>query len=219
MRTALIRTLWLWTLLAALFAAGAAPAATLTRDQALAALEAVDPMDRFVALERLAEVGAMQDADAVLERLADADPRVRLSASHAIWQIWSRSGNAAIDELLAHGVEQMNAGALAGALHTFDEVVRRRPDFAEGWNKRATVKYLLGQYQASLLDCEEVFERNPRHFGALTGAAQIYLRQGRAEQALGMFRRAVAINPNLDAAARIIPLIEQRLRELEKNTI
>ncbi len=215
MRTVLIRIM----LLAAALAAGAAPAATLTADDARAALTAADPMDRFVAIERLAEVGAMDDADAVLARLTDDDPRVRQAAGNAIWQIWSRSGDAAVDALLARGVAQMQAAKLDDALATFDEVVRRKPEFAEGWNKRATVYYLLGRDAESLRDCEEVFKRNPHNFGALAGAGQIHLRQGHLKQALDFFRRAVAINPNLDGAARIIPLLEERMLLTERNTV
>jgi hypothetical protein len=72
----------------------------------------------------------------------------------ALWLIWSRSGDRAVDRLLARGVEQMGAGELrrrAGHLH---RVVQRRPAFAEGWNKRATVRFMLGEDEASLKDCE-----------------------------------------------------------------
>ncbi len=207
------------TLLVAGLLGGGALAATLMHNEAVMSLSAADPIDRFVALERLAEVGAMQDADAVLERLFDDDPRVRLSASNAIWQIWGRSGDSAIDEQMARGAGQMQAGALTEALVTFDEVVRARPAFAEGWNKRATVYYLLGRDPESLADCDQVFRLNPRHFGALAGAAQIHLRQGRPEQALTFFHRAVAINPNLDGAAQMIPLLEKLLSERAGRTI
>ena len=207
------------TLLVAALLGSSASAATLTHDEALTSLSAADPVDRFVALERLAEVGAMQDADAVLKRLSDDDPRVRLSASNAIWQIWGRSGDSAVDEQMARGAEQMQAGALADALITFDEVVRTRPAFAEGWNKRATVYYLLGQDSESLADCDQVFKLNPRHFGALAGAGQIHLRQGRPEKAFEFFQRAVAVNPNLAGPAQMIPLLQKLLSERDKRTI
>ncbi len=199
------------------WAATLVSAATLSHDQARAGLAATDAMDRFVAVERLAELGDMADADAVLQRLADTDPRVRLSAGNAIWQIWSRSGDTAIDELLTQGVMQMQAGATADALTTFNEVVQRRPAFAEGWNKRATLRYLMGDWAQSMQDCEEVFKRNPRHFGALAGAGQIQLRLGRPDLALNYFRLALAVNPNLEGPAQMIPLLEKHLQDLEKN--
>ena len=191
----------------------AALSATMNRTQALAAIAQADPVLRLTALLRLGEVGTLADADAVLDRLADTDPRVRIAAASAAWQIWGRSGDPATDALYAQGVAQMEAAQLQAALATFDQIVKRRPAFAEGWNKRATLYYLLGEHQKSLRDCDEVFKRNPRHFGALSGAGQIHLQMGNLAQALQFFRRAVAVNPNLEGPAQMIPLIEQRLRD------
>jgi len=206
-------------LLAAVLLSTTPVAAQQTRAQALDALLQSEPVVRLAALNRLAEIGLMVDADHVIERLCDADPRVRIAAQSAIWQIWNRSGDAEIDMLFARGVEQMQSSALDDALETFNEIVRRKPDFAEGWNKRATIYFLLGQNEKSLQDCDEVFKRNPRHFGALSGAGQIYLQLGNPRRALELFRQAVQVNPNLDGPARMIPLLEQHLRKVERNTI
>lgn len=113
----------------------------------------------------------------------------------------------------------MQVAALVDALTTFNEIVSREPEFAEGWNKRATIYFLLGQNEKSLADCEEVFKRNPKHFGALSGAGQIHLQLGNPRRALEFFRRAVEVNPNLDGAAQMIPLLEQHLRKLERRSI
>jgi tetratricopeptide (TPR) repeat protein len=123
-------------------------------------------VERLAGVERLAEIGSMADADRVLERLGDSDPRVRMAAEASIWQIWNRSGDPEIDKLFAQGVQQMQAAALDDALTSFNEIVLRKPDFAEGWNKRATIYFLRGQYEKSLADCDEVFKRNSQHFGA-----------------------------------------------------
>jgi tetratricopeptide (TPR) repeat protein len=194
-------------------AAGAAPAAPLTRGQALHALEQADVSARLVAIERLGEIGRMDDADRVLARLADTDPQVRAAASAAVWQIWSRSGDPAIDKLFARGMEQMQAADLEKALATFGSIVERKPAFAEGWNKRATILVLLGRHEESLKDCDQVLKRNPRHFGALSGAGQIHLQLGNAELALDFLRRALAVNPNLEGAAQIVPVLEELLRQ------
>ena len=199
--------------LATALAAGAVAAAPLTRAQALQALEQPDRTARQAAVERLAEVGRMDDADRVLARLGDDDPQVRAAASAAIWRIWSRSGDPAIDKLFARGTEQMQAADLEHALATFDAIVRRKPAFAEGWNKRATILFLLGRYDESLKDCDQVLKRNPRHFGALSGAGQIHLQLGHAELALDFLRRALAVNPNLEGAAQLVPVLEELLRQ------
>jgi tetratricopeptide (TPR) repeat protein len=208
--------LWICVLTAAMLAS-AAHAAPLSRAQALAALAQPDAPTRMAGVERLGNIGSEADANRVLERLDDVDPGVRRATAAAVWQIWSRSGDPKIDKLFSRGVEQMQESALDDALTTFDEIVRRKPAFAEGWNKRATVYFLLGENEKSLKDCDEVLKRNPRHFGALSGAGQIHLQLGNMRRALDFFRKAVEVNPNLDGLARVIPLIEQRLRDDQKN--
>ena len=210
------RRIWVCVLAAALLA-NAAAAAPLTRVQAIAALAQPDAAARSAGIDRLAEIGLMVDANRVLERLGDTDARVQTAAATAVWQIWGRSGDPKIDQLFSRGLEQMQASALGDALATFSEIVRRKPAFAEGWNKRATVYFLLGENEKSLKDCEEVFKRNPHHFGALSGAGQIHLQLGNMRRALELFRRAVEVNPNLQGPAQMIPLIEQQLQDDDRN--
>ena len=206
-------------MLSAVLLAGAAHAAPLSRAQALAALAQADVPTRLAGVERLGRIGVESDAPRVLERLGDVDPGIREATAAAVWQIWGRSGDPKIDRLFSRGVEQMQASALDDALATFNEIVRRRPAFAEGWNKRATIYFLLGQHEKSLRDCDEVFKRNPRHFGALSGAGQIHLQRGDMRRALDFLRRAVEVNPNLEGPAELIPLIEQRLQDDQKNRV
>jgi len=214
-----MRTLrpWGWALAAVLLAT-TAHAAPLTRAQALAAMAQDGVAARMAGINRLAEIGAPADADQLLSRLNDNDPRIRDSATAAIWQIWSRSGDPAIDKLFARGLAQMRASELDGALATFSEIVQRKPDFSEGWNKRATIYFMLGENEKSLKDCDEVIKRNPHHFGALSGAGQIHLQLGNPRQALEFFRRAVEANPNLEGPARLIPELEEHLRDVDRNT-
>ena len=213
-----MRILRLWPLvLAAVLAAGACHAAPLTRAQALTALEQAEASARLAGIERLAEIGRMAEVDRLLGRLNDDDPRVRALAAAATWQVWSRSGDPAIDKLFGRGLEQMQAAALPDALATFSAVVKRKPAFAEGWNKRATILFLLGRNEESLKDCDEVLKRNRKHFGALAGAGQIHLQLGHPELALEFFRRAVDVNPNLEGPAELIRVLEQLLREQRPN--
>jgi tetratricopeptide (TPR) repeat protein len=189
----------------------------MTAAQALKAIEQLDPSARQTGIERLSDIGTMRDVDRLLPRLNDDDPRLRASASEAIWRIWSRSGDASIDKLYARGVAQMQNAELVEALGTFNEIVRRKPAFAEGWNKRATIYFALGDFEKSLKDCDEVFKRNPNHFGAMAGAGQMHLQMGNPELALKFFRRAVEINPTLDGPAQAIPLIEEYLSKRQRN--
>ena len=208
-----MRVLCFCSLLLAVSIAGAADVADMSREQALQAVEQPDAGTRLAAVNRLAEIGQMADADRLLGRLGDADPQVRESAAQAMWRIWSRSGDPAIDQLFARGVEAMQAGEHEQALAVFNQIIARKPDFAEGWNKRATLYFLLGRNRESLKDCDEVLKRNPNHFGALSGAGQIHLNLGNPQLALEFFRRALKVNPNLNSLRQVIPLLEHHLRD------
>jgi tetratricopeptide (TPR) repeat protein len=216
----LLRRTWRFVVATALAIGISAPvAAQMSRAQALKALEQPAPAARLVGVERLAEVGVMADAERLVSSLRDAAPAVRERAASALWQIWGRSGDPAIDELFVRGVSQMEAAALGDALVTFDEIVRRRPAFAEGWNKRATIYFLLGRYAESLKDVDEVLQRNRHHFGALSGAGQIHLQLGNERLALEFFQRALAVNPNLEGLDQLIPILEERVRKKSRNTV
>lgn len=183
-----------------------------TRSEALQALFDERAPERAAAVARLGEVGLMADSPALAARLHDDDDGVRQLAGAALWQVWSRSGDASVDRLLAQGVDQMGGGRLRAALATFNRVVQRKPAFAEGWNKRATVHFLLGDHRASLKDCEQTLRLNPLHFGALSGMTQIHLALGNLEPALQAWRRALAANPNLDDGAAVLEQLEEAVR-------
>jgi tetratricopeptide (TPR) repeat protein len=133
---------------------------------------------------------------------------VRGTAEEALWAVWSRSGDARVDQLLRRGISEMNGEHFGEAIATFTRIIELKPDFAEGWNKRATVYYLAGDYRHSLADCDEVIKRNPQHFGALSGYGQIYLQLDQPERALEYFRRALEVNPNLDGVQATIDRLE-----------
>jgi len=191
----------------------------LTRTEALRQLAGPETDARRQAALRLSEVGTMADVRALIARLGDGDEAVRELAEHAIWRIWSRSGDAAIDRQLELGTAQMGLGDFASAIETFTRIVETRPAFAEGWNKRATVYYLAGELERSLADCDQVMKRNPDHFGALAGYGLIYARLDRPERALEYFERALAINPNLRGAAANAAALRELLRQRGGRTI
>jgi tetratricopeptide (TPR) repeat protein len=195
-------------------------AAEPTREEALAALADTRDVDhRRRGALALAETGVMADVPKLAAALRDDDPLVRKLAERAMWEVWSRSGDASVDRLLASGIEQMGAREGELAVQTFTEVIRRRPDFAEGWNKRATVYYLMGEYQKSLADCDEVMKRNPYHFGALSGYGMIYLQLDQPAKALDYFQRALTVNPNLESINETVEMIKPLLIQRRKDTI
>jgi tetratricopeptide (TPR) repeat protein len=197
-----------------------APASAGPREDALAALaNGSDVEARRGAVSALAEAGTMADAPALLDALRDSDSRVRALAERALWEIWSRSGNDDVDHLLRAGVVEMQHGQLEASIDTFSEVIRRQPDFAEGWNKRATVYYLVGEYRKSAADCDEVLKRNPSHFGALSGYGMIWMRLDEPARALERFEQALAVNPNLDSVRETIDALRTLLIQQRRNAI
>jgi tetratricopeptide (TPR) repeat protein len=209
-------------LLAAALTAAAPPAfpePPRSREEALAALRRPDAAARAEAVVWIANQGGMDDAPLLHERLRDESPFVRGFAERGLWLLWGRSGDAAVDRLMAQGVEEMQSGRHRQAIATFGEVIRRRPDFAEGWNKRATVHYLAGDYRRSIADCDEVLKRNPLHFGAISGYGQIYFRLQQYEKALEWWRRALEVNPNMTGVEVNIREAEELIRQRRRRAI
>jgi len=210
----------LTALLTLLFLAGPAdPAPALSREQALQSLSHAEVQMRRQAASRLGEIGVMSDTAALLRALRDADDGTRANAEQAMWRIWGRSGNRRIDKLYHTGVEQMNGGELRQGIATFTRIIRLKPEFAEGWNKRATLYFLAGEYRKSLADCAQVIKHNPYHFGALAGYGQIYLRLEDYERSLAYFQRALEVNPNMESVRLNILLLEQLIEQRRNNMI
>ena len=199
-------------------AAPAFPEPPRSREQALAALASGDAATRAEAVVWIANRGGAADDALLHERLRDESAFVRSYAEQALWLLWSRSGEREIDALMARGVEQMQAGRHAEAIAVFSRVISGKPDFAEAWNKRATVYYLAGEHRKSLADCEEVLKRNPRHFGALSGAGMVNIALEQYEEAQRWFRRALEINPNMVGVELELLRLEERLKDKRKRS-
>ena len=127
----------------------------------------------------------------------------------AIWQVWGQSGKATVDLFFSQGVRAMSSRQLDAALEFFDNIVELDPDFAEGWNKRATVYFMMGDYAASIADVERTLALEPRHFGALSGLGMIYLRLDDPAGALDAFRRALEVHPHLGGARFEVDRLEE----------
>ncbi|MDA0982611.1 MAG: tetratricopeptide repeat protein [Proteobacteria bacterium] len=187
--------------------------APANREATLADLEHSVTERRAEAVVWVANRGTMADQPLLLKRLRDESAFVRAYAEQGLWLLWSRSGDAAIDRQMARGVEEMQTGRLPEALATFSDVIRQRPAFAEGWNKRATAHYMASNFKQSLADCDEVLKRNPNHFGAISGYGQIHFQMEDYEQALRWWRRALEVNPNMVGVETNIKMTEERLRQ------
>jgi tetratricopeptide (TPR) repeat protein len=175
--------------------------------------------ERRIAAERLGQVGDEGATTALVRALRDPDSLVRSEAHDSLWAIWHRSGDPAIDSLLGRGIALMQAGQLPESIEVFTDVITRAPAFAEGWNKRATAYYLMGDLDRSLADCEEVVKRNPVHFGALSGFGLIYLQKDDLPKAAEYFEKALAVDPTLAQVESVLEQIREVLRQRRQQTI
>ncbi len=109
-------------------------------------------------------------------------------------------GHSGVDRLLRQGIEAMERRELEDAIALFGRIIERAPDFAEGWNKRATARYVAEDYAGAVADCEETLARNPNHFGALSGQGLCHMALGQFREAAALFRRALTVHPHLTSA-------------------
>jgi len=133
-----------------------------------------------------------------------------------IWEIWSATGDAKLDQLMAASSDAMENGNYPAALKDVDEILKAKPDFAEGWNKRATVYFLMGDYEKAIADIDRTLELEPRHFGALSGLGMSNMKLGRDAAAADAFRRLLSIDPLYPNAKRNLKLAQDALA---KNSI
>jgi len=145
-----------------------------------------------------------------LQRTADAREAQQLE--QMIWGIWTRAGDGRVDHLMRQGTRALARRDLERALEHFDRVVEAAPDFAEGWNKRATVHYLMGDFTASVRDIQRTLDLEPRHFGALSGLGLIYDALDEPKAALRSMEAALELNPHLDGTRRRVEELRRMLR-------
>ncbi len=131
----------------------------------------------------------------------------------AIWRIWRRSGSPTADLLLIQAERAMQAGEQRIAILILSTIIDQNPDFTEAWNKRATAYFIGNDFDRSIADINEVLDREPRHFGALSGLGLIYQRLGKKQKALAAFRRALAIHPHLKDARRAIKRLSGKVEQ------
>jgi tetratricopeptide (TPR) repeat protein len=140
------------------------------------------------------------------------DPAEAHALEQSIWGVWLESGDAAVDRLMQQGILALQVQHYATALQAFDRMVEQAPEFAEGWNKRATVHYLMGNWNASVRDIQRTLALEPRHFGALFGLGLIYQALERHEAALRSFEATLALNPHSESTRRMVEQLRRQLR-------
>ena len=130
-----------------------------------------------------------------------------------IWDRWTAFENDSDTyKMMVQGMTLMNQGQLSRAEMVFSAIIDDHPDFAEAWNKRATVRFMRGDDYGSRRDIAEVIDREPRHFGALSGLGMIHIRNGNLQGALQAFEAALRVNPHLANAQDMITRLRQELR-------
>ncbi len=130
-----------------------------------------------------------------------------------IWNRWmSTSGDTAINEMMERGTYFMQIGHLPLAEEIFTKIITDDPDYAEAWNKRATVRFMRQNWQGSEADIAEVLSREPKHFGALSGLGMIKLYEGDLPTALLIYEEVLTIHPFSPDAVKFIPEIKKALK-------
>lgn len=146
---------------------------------------------------------------------AASGPIEAAPAEQQIWAIWLQSPDKTVTTLMEEGIDGMNGGDYKAALQAFDKIVEIAPKFAEGWNKRATVHYLMENFRESLADIVKTLELEPRHFGALSGRGLVYAKLDKLERAFSAFEAAVAVHPHMTGARINLEVIRQILKRRE----
>ena len=137
-----------------------------------------------------------------------------LETEMKIWKIWSTHPTQEnLTQSLAKGSDLMSKGKLEDAYKIFSSIINSDSDWAEGWNKRATVLYMMERYQDSLNDIGEVLKRESRHFGALSGQGLVQIELGNYEKAIKSYQAAQKIYPSIRAAKVIIPKLKQLIKD------
>ncbi len=143
----------------------------------------------------------MTEAEALAVLQGD-DPARAAQAEAALWAMWCRSGRAELDARLAAAIATMERRDVAGSIQLLTALIDAAPQWAEAWNKRATARYLTGDYAGAIADCVETLARTPHHFGALAGQGLCHMALEQYGPAAALFRRALEVHPHLEAVRR-----------------
>ena len=159
--------------------------------------------------------------DGLFERLAVTTSDEEASnITREIWQRWTANDDPNVSQLMQIGIRALNYSTYRKALQSFDRVIEIAPEFAEGWNKRATLYYHIKEYRRSMDDIKKTLRLEPRHFGAWSGLGLVSIAQENYAGALAAFKKALSINPHISNIRRYVQKLEDwQQRKDEENAI
>ena len=173
----------------------------------------------FVLLYGAAAGAGQEDArlDGLFERLKSTQDKAEAARiERRIWRIWMQADREDLNVLMRQGARAMSSNDFGLAMESFNALIRLAPTLAEAWNKRATLYYLMRNFDASIADVKQTLALEPRHFGAIVGLGLMYDQLGDQPAALRAFREGLKINPHM---APIREKSEKIARELKDRNI
>ncbi len=150
----------------------------------------------------------------LFEKLKDDNPVSTFKVEQEIWKIWStHPKDKNLTQMLSEGSDLVNNNKLNDAVRVFTKVIKLDPDWAEAWNKRATVLYLLGEFQKSQNDIDKVLKLEKRHFGALAGQGLVNIQLKNYEKAIMSYEKAQKIYPSMKSPKIMIKEIKELIKQ------
>ena len=170
--------------------------------------------EKLSAAAELVDVGGQRQ---LVQALKSRSDDVRAVATSALWDLWFREGGSQAYEMTTRAAGRIERNEFREALAELNQIVRQYPDFAEGWNRRATVNWVMGRYEDSLSDCQKVLSLKPEHFGAWQGMARCQMHLMDLEGAVYSLRRAAQIQPHDENTRTLLRRCEKLMRSLPKS--
>lgn len=162
--------------------------------------------------EKLPKVQRGQDIDFLFGALKVApDAEAAKAVEGRIWSLWLVSKSDTTNLLMTRVRTAVEAKNLDLAVKLLDSIVVLKPDYVEGWNRRATIHFMRKDYTRSIEDIRQVLAREPRHFGALAGLGAIMEELGEDKRALEVYRKAVEINPQMQRIPDLIKALTEKV--------
>jgi tetratricopeptide (TPR) repeat protein len=197
-----MRWRWVRGFVTAVLAVGLVSAAPDVRAVAASETSRLTPELQAPRQARLAELFAE------LKRAPDKAAGEALAKK--IVAVWRKTGDPDIDALMTQARLALQEGGIKEAYGALDRVIETAPNYAEGWNRRATLNYMVGRYAESVRDIHETLKREPRHFGALSGLGMIYMARKNWGAALKAFEKAAEVNPWLKDKDQLLSMLRKR---------